>query len=307
MRTIVAWLIVAVFLLIPAIPEILELADMLPSDLIPGAIVAAAVAPALLLLWLVVIADSRPEPQRVVLLCVGLGAISTLPAYAIEAWVDAHIPITSNLWSTAYEAALLSAGLPEEALKVSIIAAVAWRVRDFDEPMDGVVYGTAVGLGFAAVENVLYMVSAADWANVAIIRAILTVPYHGALGAIAGAYIGRARFGGALGGSISGHWRRRRLLWAAWLVPIILHSLYDGSLFRIAASSNTSNNPIEILVMELVEAAAWLGGISFAVVLTRRIGRHQKAWLHTKRLPPVHWRGILGELLGRDSVPWRSP
>ena len=96
------------------------------------------------LLWLVVIADSRPEPQRVVLLCVGLGAISTLPAYAIEAWVDAHIPITSNLWSTAYEAALLSAGLPEEALKVSIIAAVAWRVRDFDEPMDGVVYGTAV-------------------------------------------------------------------------------------------------------------------------------------------------------------------
>ena len=46
------------------------------------------------------------------------------------------------------------------------------------------------GLGLAAVENVLYMVSAADWANVAIIRAILTVPYHGALGAIAGAYIG---------------------------------------------------------------------------------------------------------------------
>ena len=127
MRTIVAELIVAAFLFIPAIPAILELADMLPSDLIPGAMVAAAVTPALLLLWLVVIADSRPEPQRIVLLCVGLGALSTLPAYVIEAWVDAHSPITSNLWTTAYAAALLSAGLPEEALKVSIIAAVAWR------------------------------------------------------------------------------------------------------------------------------------------------------------------------------------
>jgi RsiW-degrading membrane proteinase PrsW (M82 family) len=294
MRTIIARLIVAAFLLIPATPEILELANMLPSDLIPGATVAAAVAPALLLLWLVVIADSRPEPQRVVLLCIGLGAISVLPAYAIEAWLDAHIPITPHSWSTAYEAALLSAGLPEEALKVSIITVVAWRVRDFDEPMDGVVYGTAVGLGFAAVENLLYVAGAADWANVAILRAILSVPGHGANGAIAGAYIARARFGGALGGSKGGHWRRRRLLWSAWLVPIVLHSLYDGSLFRIAASNS---NPIEILAMALIGAAAWLGGIVFAIVLTRRIGRHQKAWLRTKRLPPAQWRGVWGESL----------
>ena len=56
--------------------------------------------------------------------------------------------------------------------------------------MDGVVYGTAIGLGFAAVENLLYLLGAGThWGTLAIIRGVLSVPLHGALGAIAGAYI----------------------------------------------------------------------------------------------------------------------
>src|ERR1700683_1416351 len=184
---------------------------MLLTDLIPGLIVASAIAPALLLLWLVVAADSRPEPPRIVWISVVLGAVSCIPAALLELWLQRHVPITGATPLGAFATALLFAGIPEESIKGSIIAAIALRARDFEEPMDGVVYGTAVGLGFAAVENLLYVASNTNWAFVAVMRGVLSVPGHGAFGAIAGAYIARARFGGALGAHRTSHWRRLRL------------------------------------------------------------------------------------------------
>ena len=66
--------------------------------------------------------------------------------------------------------------------------------------MDTVVYGAAAGLGFAAYENLAYLVQHSDmWRSLAALRSVLTVPFHGALGIIAGAYIAIARAGTALG------------------------------------------------------------------------------------------------------------
>src|SRR6202163_4644700 len=194
---------------------------MFLPDLVPGVMVACAIAPALILLWLVVAADSRPEPPRVVWTAVALGALTVIPAGLLELWLQRLIPISHNPWLGADQSALLFAAIPEEAIKVSIIAAIALRARDFDEPMDGVVYGTAVGLGFAAVENVLYVAGNTHWAFVAITRGVLSVPFHGALGAIAGAYIARAGFGGALGAHRTSRWRRQRLFLSAWLIPVV--------------------------------------------------------------------------------------
>ena len=147
-------------------------AAMLAPDLIPPAMVISAIGPALLLLWLVVVADSRPEPPRVVLIAVVLGAFSGVAAGAVEVWLRRHLPIAHNPWLAADEIALFIAAIPEEIAKVSVIAAIALRARHFDEPMDGVVYGTAVGLGFAALENLLYVVGAGThWQAVAAARA----------------------------------------------------------------------------------------------------------------------------------------
>src|SRR5258708_38764264 len=114
--------------------------------------VAAATGPALLVLWLVVAADSRPEPARMVLTAVLLGALSAAVAVAVELSPKALLPMAHDPLLAAGESALFLAGIPEETLKVSLIAALALRARAFDEPMDGVVYGTAVGLGFAVLE-----------------------------------------------------------------------------------------------------------------------------------------------------------
>jgi RsiW-degrading membrane proteinase PrsW (M82 family) len=272
---------------------------MFLPDLVPGALVASAIAPALLLLWLVVAADSRPEPPRVVWIAVGLGALAVIPAGLLELLLQRLIPISHNPWLAADESALLFAAIPEEAFKVSIIAGIALRARDFDEPMDGVVYGTAVGLGFAAVENLLYLLGAGThWGTLAVIRGVLSVPLHGALGAIAGAYIARARFGGALGAHSHDPGRRQRLLLSAWLIPVVLHALFDAPVFLLRKPTpDISGDAVGILVMVLTIPVVGFGTIIYAVRLARRIAHHQKAWLETKRLPPAHWRGVWAQCL----------
>jgi RsiW-degrading membrane proteinase PrsW (M82 family) len=269
---------------------------MFLTELVPGAIVASAIAPALLLLWLVVAADSRPEPPRVVWTAVILGAVVALPTGFLELWLQ-HVSITPNPWLAVGASTFLFVGIPEETAKISIIAAIALRARAFDEPMDGVVYGTAVGLGFAAIENLLYLESAGTaWGYTAMMRGVLSVPFHGALGAIAGAYIARARFGGML--AAYSRWRRPRLFLAAWLIPVVLHGSFDTALFSIAnADTNTTAGAVEALLLVLIALIVGFGTIVFAVRLARRIAHRQKATLQTKRLAPVHWRAVWAQCL----------
>jgi protease PrsW len=275
---------------------------MFSSELVPAAVVAAAIAPPLLLLWLFVIADSRPEPARVVLGAVFFGALSTMLAIVVELALQKLIPLPHNPWLKSYQDALLFAAVPEEAIKVSIIALLALRARDFDEPMDGVVYGAAVGLGFAAFENVLYLIGGGEhWQSIAVVRGVLSVPFHGAVGVIAGAYIARARFAHALGahGHSSGH--RRRMFIAAFLVPTILHALFDGALFSLknapTGAFGTSSGAFMIVLSILIVPVIGFGAIIYAAVLARRVARRQKIWLHTRRLPPAHWREVWAECL----------
>ncbi len=91
----------------------------------------------------------------------------------------------------------------------------------------------AVGLGLAAHENlILAAYLPGEWLDHSVIRSILTVPAHGALGIISGVYVTRARFGGALGAGRGTSFRLRSYL-AAWLVPIALHALYNFPLLLV--------------------------------------------------------------------------
>ena len=63
---------------------------------------------------------------------------------------------------------------------------------EFDEHYDGIVYGAAVSLGFATVENILYLF--ANGLESALGRAILPVSSHALFGVIMGYYLGKAKF-----------------------------------------------------------------------------------------------------------------
>jgi protease PrsW len=269
---------------------------MLMTEHIPAAMVAAAIAPSLLLLWLVVAADSRPEPPSLVVTAFGLGVLCVVVALGVELTLKSIIPVAHNPWLAADQTGLLIAAIPEETLKISVIAAIALRVRAFDEPMDGVVYGAAVGLGFAALENLLYLMSHKDWGSVAVMRGLSSVPFHGSLGAIAGIYLARARFSGELGWPRRGRWHRPRLILMAWLIPVGLHAVFDAALFSLPnVNVNTPDGAGLTATILKVAAIAGFGPMIFATLLARRLAHRQAAWLISKRLPASHWRRIWAE------------
>jgi protease PrsW len=247
---------------------------MLVLESLPTVIGTAAVAPALLVLWLVVAADERPGPPAKVWTAFLLGAASISLLGLLRAPFFSILPAAENPWIAQGMHSLLGVALPEETVKLLVIIAVSARRRPFANPMDTVVYGASAGLGFAAYENLAYLVQHADmWQSLAALRSILTVPFHGALGIIAGAYLAIARSGTALGAHrYHRDWARfsnRVLVLAA---PVALHAAFDFPLLTLQ-----KNPEIESATRLMLGSASVLIGfssIAFAARLVRRVGRH---------------------------------
>jgi RsiW-degrading membrane proteinase PrsW (M82 family) len=247
---------------------------MLVLESLPTVIGTAAVAPALLILWLVVAAGERPGPPAKVWTAFFLGAASISLLGLIRAPFMSILTAPENPWAAQGLHSLFGVALPEETVKILVIAMVsAWR-KPFSDPMDTVVYGAAAGLGFAAYENLAYLIQHVDmWQSLAALRSVLTVPFHGALGIIAGAYLAIARSGTALGA------HRRHRDWAritsrilVLAGPVGLHAAFDFPLLTLQ-----KNPDIESTTRLLLGSASVLIGfssIAFAARLVRRVGRH---------------------------------
>ena len=114
------------------------------------------------------------------------------------------------------------AGFVEELAKWVVLVAAVYHWDEFDEPLDGVVYGVAVALGFATLENILFVTRLG--LGVAWQRALFAVPAHALFGATMGYYAGRAKFD--RGGEAVA---RPRALSAR---AVGFHGLYDYALHR---------------------------------------------------------------------------
>lgn len=247
---------------------------MLVLESLPTVIGTAAVAPALLVLWLVVAADERPGPPARVWTAFLLGAASISLLGVLRAPFLSILPAPENPWIAQAMHSLFGVALPEETVKLLVIVAVSARRRPLADPMDTVVYGAAAGLGFAAYENLAYLVQHADiWQSLAALRSVLTVPFHGALGIVAGAYLAIARSGTALGAHrYHRDWARfssRILVLAA---PVALHAAFDFPLLTLQ-----KNQDLESITRLLLGSASVLIGfssIAFASRLVRRVGHH---------------------------------
>src|SRR5579862_3341424 len=247
---------------------------MLLLESLPTVIGTAAVAPALLILWLVVAADERPGPPTKVWTAFFLGAASISLLGLIRAPFAALLSAPDNPWLAQGLHSLLGVALPEESVKILVIATVSvWRKR-FGDPMDTVVYGAAAGLGFAAYENLAYLVQHQEiWQSLAALRSVLTVPFHGSLGVIAGAYLAIARSGTALGAHRHHRdWARitSRILVLAG--PVGLHAAFDFPL--LALQKNPDIDSTTRLLLGSASVLIGFSSIAFATRLIRRVGRH---------------------------------
>ncbi|MCA9714411.1 MAG: PrsW family intramembrane metalloprotease, partial [Myxococcales bacterium] len=155
--------------------------------------------------------------------------------------------------------AFVFAAIPEELCKFLVLALYVRRHSAFDEPMDGLVYGATASLGFAALENVLYV--ATGGIGLAVVRALTAVPCHAALGALLGYGVARSRFEG-------------RALILALPLPIFLHGLYDFPLLTLRAGGDALGDGVIALLLVLAIAVLVITLIA-AARLARRLRGEQ--------------------------------
>jgi RsiW-degrading membrane proteinase PrsW (M82 family) len=186
--------------------------------------------PGLLWLWAFYRTDRyQPEPKQLVAVTFALGALATLPALAGEMLAANIYPFLDDV-----ERAMLASGdnralVPlaigcfvvigpiEELTKFLAVRLYIYRRPEFDEPLDGIIYASAAALGFASLENALYVLDfrahGVRW-GLFFARALLAVPGHVLFSSMWGYALGRAKFG-------------RFPVFAMLALASALHSLYD--------------------------------------------------------------------------------
>lgn len=164
---------------------------------------ACFVVPVLLsVAWLVFIRRfdrAHPEPVWLIAVTFVLGGLATVPAGFAELflvnltpWLDPRVvSLGGQLFALplAFVVFTVVVGMAEESAKM-LGAALAVRRREFDEPIDGIVYGIVSSLGFAAAENVRYFAMTRLSAPIVIARCFMSVPAHMFFGAIWGYALG---------------------------------------------------------------------------------------------------------------------
>ncbi|QZY53735.1 PrsW family intramembrane metalloprotease [Crassaminicella profunda] len=148
-----------------------------------------------------------------------LGALSVIPT-AFGEKILLSFNIFGGVLGAAYTAFIV-AGLTEEFFKREVVLRIAYNHRAFDEKLDGIVYAVFSALGFATVENIMYVVFRfATNPYIGLYRGILSVPAHMLFGVTMGYYLSLSKF--AKHEEI-----RKSYLKKALLIPAILHGIFD--------------------------------------------------------------------------------
>jgi len=203
--------------------------------------IMAALLPVIVLGLYIYYRDPVPEPASWLLRSFFAGVAICIPVAFAELWL-LHVFFAGGaphtLFGTTAQAFLVAA-VPEEAAKLLVLWLILRRNPYFDEHFDGIVYAVCVGLGFAAIENVGYVLQSGEgWLTVAVMRALLAVPGHYAFAIIMGYYYSIYHF-------VS---RTPATALKMLLMPVLAHGVYD------ALAMSGSVDPVA-------------GGISFFVLI----------------------------------------
>ena len=166
------------------------------------------------------------EPWSLMIKLLVFGALSCIPAMFLETFVSAFNPgfVEGSIGYAVFNAFLVAA-LCEEICKYVLLRIGSWRNKNFDYRFDGIVYGVAVAIGFALLENVLYVMEGG--LNVALMRGVLAVPLHAFCGVFMGVYYGAAKRC-SIEGDRSGASKATLM---AIFVPFMIHGIYDSLAF----------------------------------------------------------------------------
>ncbi len=181
---------------------------------------AIAITPSIAFALIIYFTDRYDkEPLSLLVRLFTIGAFSIVPVIFIEKILD-----NFNMWTghlSAIYTSFIVAGFTEEWIKRWVVLLVAYRHRAFNEKIDGIVYAVMASLGFATVENILYVVVRfANMPTIGFQRAIFSVPAHMLFAITMGYYISLAKY--AVNDSLKKYYMKLSLF-----IPILLHGIYD--------------------------------------------------------------------------------
>ena len=194
------------------------------APFLTGHSTALALIPAIVLLVYIYKKDKREkEPFKLLLKCLLFGVVSTVAAVVLEE-LGTDL-LESDLIEGSFEYALIDAfiiaALSEELCKYVMLKIGTWKSPEFNCYFDGIVYAVFVSLGFAAFENVFYVIDGG--LSVALWRMFTAVPLHAFDAVFMGYFYSRAKKASLEGSRRVMRRNKRRSL----LVPILLHGFYD--------------------------------------------------------------------------------
>jgi len=179
-------------------------------------LIIIALAPVLIISIYIYVRDKyEKEPIAQLILALIAGSIITIPVIFVEGWIAFPLRYLHGYAAPAWNAFAV-ASLTEESFKYLALMILFWNNRNFNEKFDGIVYASFISLGFAGVENILYVSDGGF--GVGLIRAITAVPAHALFGIVMGYQVGLAKFYPK---------EKQRRLFLALALPILLHGIYD--------------------------------------------------------------------------------
>ena len=183
------------------------------------------ILPSILIVLFFVKSDRFKEPTKEIIKVFLLGILITIPAYFLNTYLS-EIWYSTNA-SEGLISSFLTAAPVEESLKLSVLYFFVYKMKDFNEPIDGIVYGVTVSLGFATLENIYYVYLLADYfettsMTLAVLRSFSAIPAHAVFGIFMGYFFMKYVF-----------IKKGDNLIFAFVIPFVLHGCYN-----LFASSN---------------------------------------------------------------------
>lgn len=211
-------------------------------------LIALAIAPAAAIMLYIYKKDKHEkEPLRLLVRSFIAGALSIIPAVVLESLGGRlGLGISGNSLETMLYAFAV-VGFSEELCKFLAVRKVAYNNAAFNEPFDGIVYSVMASMGFAALENVLYVLEGG--VQTAVARMFTAVPAHATFACVMGFFMGKAKFSGspfrnnciALGGAVLFHGA-----YDYFLFENDIPGIYSGAFISLAVALALSRRAIKI-------------------------------------------------------------
>ncbi len=184
------------------------------------ALLYIAIVPIIILLNFVKSKDPHPENSKLLGKIFGFGCASSILAIIGEVafsyfWPNSITPTYSDIFVEN----VIGVALIEEFVKWLVIWRLCYRSRDFDETYDAIVYAAYSSLGFACVENILYVLMYGY--GTGIMRAFTSIPGHLCFAVIMGYFLGRARLAKSEGDLSAGY------IMLSLIIPTLIHGIFD--------------------------------------------------------------------------------